>query len=76
MEENYCNKVMLAPADKAASNVEKFLFFLLLNTPFLDSDLYKVNGIVSYKINDKRNFFNFEIVNFHSWRRCSSLLLL
>ena len=37
---------------------------LLLRTRFLDSGLYIVNGIFSYKINDERIDFNFEIVNF------------
>ena len=32
--------------------------------PFLDSNLSKTNGIVSSKIYDKRDDFNFEIVNF------------
>ena len=32
--------------------------------PFLDFDLYITNGIVSTKIYDKRDDFNFEIVNF------------
>ena len=32
--------------------------------PFLDLNLSITNGIVSSKINDKRNDFNFEIVNF------------
>ena len=31
---------------------------------FLDVDLSITNGIVSAKINDKRDDFNFEIVNF------------
>ena len=33
--------------------------------PFLDLSLSITNGIVSSKIYDKRNDFNFEIVNFH-----------
>ena len=33
-------------------------------TPFLDLDLSITNGIVSSKIYDKRDDFNFEIVNF------------
>ena len=33
--------------------------------PFLDLDLSITNGIVSSKIYDKRDDFNFEIVNFH-----------
>ena len=33
-------------------------------TPFLDLNLSITNGIVSYKIYDKRDDFNFEIVNF------------
>ena len=32
--------------------------------PFLDLDLSITNGIVSTKIDDKRDDFNFEIVNF------------
>ena len=32
--------------------------------PFLDLNLSKTNDIVSSKINDKRDDFNFEIVNF------------
>ena len=32
--------------------------------PFLDLDLSKPNGIVSSEIHDKRDDFNFEIVNF------------
>ena len=32
--------------------------------PFLDLDLYITDGIVSTKIYDKRDAFNFEIVNF------------
>ena len=32
--------------------------------PLLDLDLYITNGIVSTKIYDKRDEFNFEIVNF------------
>ena len=32
--------------------------------PFLDFNLSKTNGIVSSKIYDKRDDFNFEIVNF------------
>ena len=32
--------------------------------PFFDLNLSKTNGIVSSKINDKRDDFNFEIVNF------------
>ena len=32
--------------------------------PFLDLDLFIMNGIVSSKIYDKRDIFNFEIVNF------------
>ena len=34
--------------------------------PFLDLNLSLTNGIVSSKIYDKRDGFNFEIVNFHS----------
>ena len=33
--------------------------------PFLDLNLSITNGIVSSKIYDKRDDFNFEIVNFH-----------
>ena len=33
--------------------------------PFLDLDLCITNGIVSSKIYNKRDDFNFEIVNFH-----------
>ena len=33
-------------------------------SPFLDIDLSITNGIVSTKIYDKRDEFNFEIVNF------------
>ena len=33
-------------------------------TPFLDLNLSITNGIVCSKIHDKRNDFNFEIVNF------------
>ena len=33
-------------------------------TPFRDLDLSITNGIVSSKIYDKRDYFNFEIVNF------------
>ena len=40
--------------------------------PFLDLNLYVTNGIVSSKIYDTRNDFNFEIVNFP----CSSLSFL
>ena len=32
--------------------------------PFLDLNLSITNGIISFKIYDKRNDFNFEIVNF------------
>ena len=32
--------------------------------PFLDWDLTIANGIISSKIYDKRDYFNFEIVNF------------
>ena len=32
--------------------------------PFLDLDLSNTNGIVSTKIYDKRDDFNFELVNF------------
>ena len=32
--------------------------------PFLDLDLSIINDIVSFKIYDKRDGFNFEIVNF------------
>ena len=32
--------------------------------PFLDLKLSKTNGIFSSKINDKRDDFNFEVVNF------------
>ena len=32
--------------------------------PFLDLNLFITNGIVSFKIYDKRDDFNFEIVNF------------
>ena len=32
--------------------------------PFLDLNLSITNGIVSSKINDKRDDFNFEIINF------------
>ena len=32
--------------------------------PFLDLNLSITNGIVSSKIYDKRDYFNFEIVNF------------
>ena len=32
--------------------------------PYLDLYLSKTNGIVSYKIYDKKDDFNFEIVNF------------
>ena len=32
--------------------------------PFLDSNLSKTNGIVSFKFYDKRDDFNFKIVNF------------
>ena len=32
-------------------------------TPFLDSDLYITNGIVSSKIYGKQDDFNFELVN-------------
>ena len=34
------------------------------NSPFLDLNLSITNGIVSYKIYDKRDGFNFEIVHF------------
>ena len=33
--------------------------------PFFDLNLSKTNGIISSKINDKRDDFNFETVNFH-----------
>ena len=42
-------------------------YIALLSTsvgPFLDLKLSKTNGIVSSKIYDKRDDFNFEIVNF------------
>ena len=32
--------------------------------PFLDLNLFITNGIFSFKINDKLDDFNFEIVNF------------
>ena len=32
--------------------------------PFLDLNLFITNGIVSSKMNDKRDDFNFEVVNF------------
>ena len=35
-----------------------------IEAPFLDMDLSITNGIVSPKIYDKRDDFNFEIVNF------------
>ena len=35
-----------------------------IEAPFLDMDLSIANGIVSSKIYDKRDDFNFEIVNF------------
>ena len=35
-----------------------------IEAPFLDMDLSITNGIVSSKIYDKRDDFNFEIVNF------------
>ena len=45
--------------------------------PFLDLNLSITNGIVSSKIYDKRDDFNFEIVNFpNSWWRCTSLSFL
>ena len=45
--------------------------------PFLDFNLSITNGIVSSKIYDKRDDFNFEIVNFSiSWWRYSSLPFL
>ena len=44
--------------------------------PFLDLDLSITNGIVSTKIYDKRDDFNFEIVNFPFLWRCSSLPFL
>ena len=44
---------------------------------FLDLKLSITNGIVSSKIYDKRDDFNFEIVIFSiSWWRCSLALLL
>ena len=33
--------------------------------PFMDLDLFITNGIVSTKIYDKQDEFNFEIVNLH-----------
>ena len=36
---------------------------------FLDLNLSITNGIVSTKINDKQDDFNFEIVNFHFLNR-------
>ena len=44
---------------------------------FLDLSLFKTNGVVSSKIYDKQDDFNFEVVNFPiSWWRCSSLSFL
>ena len=37
---------------------------LLSQAPFLDLNLSITNAIVSFKIYDKRDEFNFEIVNF------------
>ena len=36
----------------------------MVEAPFLDVNLSKTNGIVSFKIYDKRGDFNFKIVNF------------
>ena len=45
--------------------------------PFLDFNLSITNGIVSSKIYDKRDDFNFDVVNFSiSCLRCSSLPFL
>ena len=44
--------------------------------PFLDLNLSITNGIVSSYINDKRDDFNFEIVNFPFLDGCSSLFFL
>ena len=33
--------------------------------PFLDLHLFLLDGFISYKIYDKRDDFDFEIVNFH-----------
>ena len=38
--------------------------YIYTEAPFLDVDLSITNGIVSTKIYDKRNDFNFEIVHF------------
>ena len=35
--------------------------------PFLDLHLFIFNGFVSSKIHDKRNDFDFDIVNFPFW---------
>ena len=35
-----------------------------IETPFLDLDLSIINDIVSSRIYDKQDYFNFEIVNF------------
>ena len=34
------------------------------DAPFLDMHLFKYNGFVSYKIYDKHDDFDFDIVNF------------
>ena len=44
--------------------------------PFLDLNLLITNGIVSSKIYNKQDDFNFEIVNFPFLRRFSSLPFL
>ena len=44
--------------------------------PFLDLNLSITNGIVSSKMYDKGDDFNFEIVNFHFLWRCSFLPFL
>ena len=44
--------------------IELFDWHIGLEAPFLDLNLSITNGIVSSKIYDKRDDFNFEIVNF------------
>ena len=47
-----------------------------MKAPLLDLNLSITNDIVSSKIYDKRDDFNFEIVFPISWWRCSSLPFL
>ena len=49
---------------KGCSGYLNFEVLIIFQTPFLDLNLSITNGIVSSKIYDKRDDFNFEIVNF------------